>query len=60
MSKVRSSARGDLYAHAYIQTPKKLTKKQKELLEALDKELGDVDANYKDEGFFSRMKNMWS
>jgi molecular chaperone DnaJ len=60
MSKIRSSARGDLYAHAYIQTPKKLTKRQKELLEALDKELGDVDANYKDEGFFSRMKNMWS
>lgn len=60
MSKVRSSVRGDLYAHAYIQTPKKLTKKQKELLEALDKELGDADTNYKDEGFFTRMKNMWS
>lgn len=60
MSKVRSSARGDLYAHAYIHTPKKLTKKQRELLEELDKELGEVDANYKDEGFFSRMKNMWS
>lgn len=60
MSRVRSSARGDLYAHAYIQTPKKLTKRQKELLEALDKEFGDVDVNYKDEGFFSRMKNMWS
>ena len=60
MSKVRSSARGDLYAHAYIHTPKKLSKKQKELLEALDKELGEVDTNYKDEGFFSRMKNMWS
>ena len=59
MSKVRSSVRGDLYAHAYIQMPKKLTKKQKELLEALDKEWGDADTNYKDEGFFSRMKNMW-
>ena len=60
MSKVRSQVRGDLYAHAYIHTPKKLSKKQKELLEELDKELGEVDANYKDEGFFSRMKNMWS
>jgi len=60
MSKVRSSARGDLYAHAYIQTPKKLTKKQKELLEELDKELGETDTNYKDDGFFSRMKNIWS
>ncbi|MDG1436908.1 MAG: molecular chaperone DnaJ [Rickettsiaceae bacterium] len=60
MSKVRSSSRGDLYAHAYIQIPKKLTKKQKELLEELDKEFGDMDINCKDEGFFSRMKNMWS
>lgn len=60
MSKVRSSVRGDLYAHAYIHTPKKLNKKQKELLEQLDKELGEVDTNYKDEGFFSRMKSMWS
>jgi molecular chaperone DnaJ len=60
MSKVRSSSRGDLYAHAYIHTPKKLNKKQKELLEALDKELGEADTNYKDEGFFSRMKSMWS
>jgi molecular chaperone DnaJ len=59
MSKVRSSARGDLYAHAYIHTPKKLSKKQRELLEALDKDLCEVDINYKDEGFFSRMKNMW-
>ncbi len=60
MSKVRSSMRGDLYVHAYVQTPKNLNKKQKELLEELDKELGEVDGNYKDEGFFSRMKNMWS
>lgn len=60
MSKVRSSTRGDLYAHAYIQIPKKLTKKQKELIEELDQELGEVAVNCKDEGFFSRMKNMWS
>jgi molecular chaperone DnaJ len=61
MSKVRSSLRGDLYAHAYVQIPKQLTKKQRELIEALDKELGSAaDASYKDEGFFSKMKNMWS
>lgn len=60
MSKVRSSMRGDLYAHAYVQTPKNLNKKQKELLEELGKEIGESDSSYKDEGFFSRMKNMWS
>jgi len=60
MSKVRSSLRGDLYAHIYIQTPKNLTKRQKELLNELDKELGDVSQNYSDSGFFSKMKNLWS
>ena len=60
MSKVRSSLRGDLYAHIYIQTPKNLTKRQKELLEELDKELGDVNQNYSEAGFFSKMKNLWS
>ncbi len=60
MSKVRSSLRGDLYAHIYIQTPKNLTKRQKDLLNELDKELGDVSQNYSDSGFFSKMKNLWS
>lgn len=59
MSKVRSSARGDLYAHAYIQIPKKLTKEQKALLEKLDKELENSN-NFKDEGFFAKMRNIWS
>jgi molecular chaperone DnaJ len=59
MSKMRSSARGDLYAHAYVQTPQNLNKRQKELLEELEKELGESDNSYKDEGFFSRMKNIW-
>lgn len=60
MSKVRSTMRGDLYAHAYVQTPKNLTKKQKELLEELDKELGSPTQNYSEGGFFSKMKNLWS
>ena len=60
MSKIRSSSRGDLYAHAYVQTPKKLTSKQRLLLEELDEELSDIDFSYKDEGFFSRMKSIWS
>lgn len=60
MKKVRSSLRGDLYAHIYVYTPKKLNKKQTEMIEALDKELLDAEMNYKDKGFFSRMKNIWS
>lgn len=60
MSIVRSNERGDLYAHAFVQTPKNLTKKQKELLEELDKEIGDDNTTYKDPGFFAKMKNLWS
>jgi molecular chaperone DnaJ len=60
MSKMNSSTRGDLYAHAYVATPKNLTKKQTELLQELAKEFKESDTNYKDNGFFSKMKNIWS
>jgi molecular chaperone DnaJ len=60
MSRVRSTARGDMYAHVYVETPKALTKKQKSLIEELDKELGSTNINYKDEGFFTKFKNIWS
>ena len=52
--------RGDLYAHAFIHIPKKINKKQRELIEILDKECSMIDPNYKNEGFFSKMKNIWS
>jgi molecular chaperone DnaJ len=59
MSKVRSSERGDLYAHAHVEIPKKLTAKQKALLEELDAEFTSSN-DYKDDGFFSKIKNIWS
>ncbi len=58
MSKVRSTIRGDMFAHIHVEVPKDLTKKQRELLEAFDKEQEenkDDDAN-----FFDKMKNLWS
>jgi molecular chaperone DnaJ len=60
MTKIRSSMRGDMYAHVYIQTPTNLTKKQLDLVKELDKELGDKTDNKSDPGFFDRMKNIWS
>ena len=41
MPRFRSSDRGDLYAHVNVQIPKKLNKKQRELLEKLANELGE-------------------
>ncbi|MCC8398547.1 MAG: molecular chaperone DnaJ [Rickettsia endosymbiont of Labidopullus appendiculatus] len=59
MSKVRSTVRGDMFAHIHIEIPKNLTKKQKELLEMLDKELAS-DKDEDDTNFFNKMKNLWS
>lgn len=58
MSKVRSSSRGDMIAHIFVEVPKNLTKKQKELLDQLNKEM---DSSKESEaGIFNKMKNLWS
>jgi molecular chaperone DnaJ len=59
MSKVRSTIRGDMFVHIHVEVPKHLNKKQRDLLEALDKELGG-DGEIDDASFFNKMKNLWS
>ena len=61
MSKVRSTSKGDMYVHAFVEIPKSLTKKQKEMVEELKKEFGDdTPSSEKDKkGFFDKMKNLW-
>ena len=41
MPRFRSDQRGDLYVHATVEVPKKLTKKQRELFEQLAHEMGE-------------------
>ncbi len=41
MPRLRSDARGDLYVHVRVTVPKKVTKKQRELLEQLAHEFGE-------------------
>lgn len=41
MPKFRSEARGDMFVHVNVVVPKKVTKKQRELLEKLAEELGE-------------------
>ena len=41
MPRLRSDARGDLYVHVTVSVPKKVTKKQRELLEQLAHEFGE-------------------
>lgn len=56
MSRMRSEVRGDMFIHVYIDVPKKLTKKQRDLIEELDKEL----KNNAEESLFDKVKNLWS
>ncbi len=59
MSKVRSSIRGDMFAHVIIDVPKTLTARQKELLEELDKEF-DKTKDASESSFFKKMRDLWS
>ncbi|MBQ9388836.1 MAG: molecular chaperone DnaJ [Synergistaceae bacterium] len=55
MPRVNSKSIGDLYAHVYIEIPKKLTDKQKELIKALADEMKAPVAE-NDSGFFGKFK----
>lgn len=57
MSILRSSARGDMYLHTQVETPVKLSKKQRELLKELDKNGGNMSPET--DSFFARMKDFW-
>jgi molecular chaperone DnaJ len=60
MSILRRSGRGDMYVHITIETPKKLTKKQKELLEKFAEERNASSDKPDSEGFLDNVKNLWS
>ena len=59
MSILRSSARGDMYVHAKVETPVNLTKRQKELLKEFDAESEQKRHSPEAHGFFSRVKEFW-
>jgi molecular chaperone DnaJ len=58
MPVLRSSQIGDLYIQIQIETPQKLTKRQRELLREFE-ELSSKDNNPESAGFFSRMKDFF-
>ena len=57
MSVLRSSHRGDMYLHAEIETPTRLSKKQRDLLKEFDKD--DAGTSPQSDKFFSKMKEFW-
>ena len=59
MSILHSSGKGDMYIHVKIQTPKNLTKKQKDLLKSFEETLGNDQTDKDNEGFFGKVKDLW-
>lgn len=58
MPVLRSSQTGDLYIQIQIETPQKLSKRQRELLQEFE-ELSSKDNNPESSGFFTRMKEFF-
>lgn len=59
MSVLRSATRGDLYVELAVETPVKLNKRQKELLEEFAIESEKNKTNPESEGFFDRVRHMF-
>ena len=58
MSVLRSEARGDMFVQATVETPVKLTKRQKELLREFEG-MSPVGCHPEAEGFMARLKDFW-
>jgi molecular chaperone DnaJ len=59
MPVLRSAQKGDLYVELAVETPVKLTKRQKELLREFDAE-SQAGTHPEAEGFLARLKEFWS
>jgi molecular chaperone DnaJ len=60
MTILRSPGRGDLYIEVTVETPVKLNKKQKELLQEFERAGSNSATNHpQSEGFFAKMKELW-
>jgi len=57
MSILHESMRGNMFIHASVETPKNLSKKQKEILKQFDDE--SKGSSPESEGFFSKVKDLW-
>ena len=58
MPVLRSKAQGDMYIQVEVETPKNLTRKQRELLQEFERE-SHKDTNPESSGFFSKVKEFF-
>jgi molecular chaperone DnaJ len=60
MSVMRATGRGDMYIRAQVETPVKLSKRQKELLREFESESPSARTSPESEGFFARVKEAFN
>jgi molecular chaperone DnaJ len=58
MSMLRAKTRGDMYVQVSVETPQKLTRRQKELLAEFEKE-SSKDTHPESSGFFAKMREFF-
>ena len=59
MTILRSSARGDMFVQAMVETPVNLTARQKELLKEFDSESATETHSPQAHGFFGKVRELW-
>lgn len=60
MTVLRSTARGDMYVEVVVETPVKLTDKQKKLLQEFQESGSDEEHSPESHGFFAKVKELWN
>jgi molecular chaperone DnaJ len=56
---MRTKTRGDMYIRATVETPMKLSKRQKDLLAEFESESKPGKTSPESESFFSKVKEAW-
>jgi len=59
MTILRSSARGDMFVQAMVETPVNLTARQKEMLKEFDRESSAETHSPQAHGFFGKVRELW-
>lgn len=59
MSVLRSQARGDMFVEAFVETPVRLSEKQRKLLEEFEASGTSEKQSPESHGFFAKVKELW-
>jgi len=59
MTVLRSTARGDMFVQAAVETPVNLTAKQRQLLKEFQSETNSARQSPESHGFFSKVRDLW-